>query len=620
MDLHRTNRRIAILLCFFATIYSVFAVRLIQIQVWQHAEYKAEARERHVKKVNVPAQRGSVRDIRGEVLAANLPLKKIVLDGTLFRVARSDTPKKPTAADLQRQAGENAAIAASTIARSLELDEAARIQLQEKILEAVAVPEERDGKRYLVLRRRVSDPQANTLRLALEQQKIRGITFEPDPKRVYPNGSLLSHVVGYLDPDGGGLQGIEKSMDRYLAGQPGYRWIEKDGVGNELAQYRGVEQEPRDGSDVVLTVDTAIQSIVEQELEAACAKYRPEMATVVMMRPRTGEILAMASKPDFDPNSLGATRLEQMRNRAITDMVEPGSIFKIVAVAAVLNEARVRPDTTVFCENGRWEFGGSLLRDAHPFGTLTVHDIIVHSSNIGAAKLAVQLGARPFHRYIRDFGFGSRTGVELPSEISGIVHPVERWSAISISRIPMGHEIGVTPLQMTAAMCAIANDGEWLMPRIVHSILNSRTGATSVVSENSPPRRIVSEKAARQLRSALEDVVGPKGTAKGAAVRGFKVAGKTGTAQRVDAKNGGYLRGEYVVSFLGYLPAENPEFVCLVLFDNAHTKPNENFGGLVAAPVFSRIAERTAQHLGLEPAPELNEKTGPKLAGNPARD
>ncbi|OAI43258.1 hypothetical protein AYO41_02220, partial [Verrucomicrobia bacterium SCGC AG-212-E04] len=477
----------------------------------------------------------------------------------------------------------------------------------------------RPGRPYLVMGRKITEKDSEQIRAILEAEKVRGVYFEPDSARIYPNGSLLCHVVGFLDSDGVGVQGVEKTLERNLIGQAGYREIERDRFGNELAQYRGIEQGARDGDDVVLTIDSALQAIVERELEDGVKKYKPDMATVVMMRPSTGEILAMASRPNFDPNEFRDSEPEQMKNRAILDMVEPGSTFKIVAVAAALNEKRVRPDTLVFCENGRWDYGGTLLHDAHPYGTLKVHDIIVHSSNIGAAKLAIQLGSRPFHQYIRQFGFGERTGIELPGEIGGLVHPVERWSAISISRIPMGHEVGVTPLQLTNAMCTIANGGRLMMPRLVHSVIDSRTGQPTMISEPVETRRVISEQTAKQMRDALEGVTGPGGTAKGAAVKGYRVAGKTGTAQKVDPKNGGYLHGKYIVSFVGFLPAENPELVCLVLFDNAQTKPNENFGGQVAGPIFARIVEQAARHLGIEPS-SAPAPAPAKLAARTGRD
>jgi cell division protein FtsI/penicillin-binding protein 2 len=351
-------------------------------------------------------------------------------------------------------------------------------------------------------------------------------------------------------------------------------------------------------------VDLNLQNIVENEIDSAMREYTPQKATIILMRPQTGEILALANRPNFDLNLRADAKPEQMKNRAIIDMMEPGSTFKIVTAAAALNEHTVRPDSMIFCENGVWNFGGSALHDHRPFGELSVQDILVKSSNIGAAKLACSVGEQKFYEYIRRFGFGERTGIELPGEISGLIRPPQSWSKISITRIPMGHEIGVTPLQMTVAMAAIANGGKLITPRMVKSI-SSDDGKT--LSSLSPVvlRQAISPQTARQIGDALRGVVSDRGTAAAAAVAGFTIAGKTGTAQKVDPK-GGYEKGKYVVSFIGYLPADHPEFVGLVVLDDAHThKPELNYGGLVAGPIFSRIAEQAARYLDLQPREEI---------------
>jgi cell division protein FtsI (penicillin-binding protein 3)/stage V sporulation protein D (sporulation-specific penicillin-binding protein) len=275
-----------------------------------------------------------------------------------------------------------------------------------------------------------------------------------------------------------------------------------------------------------------------------------------------------------------------------------------VAAAAALNERKLQPKSTIFCENGHWEFGGAVLHDHRAFSYLSVQDILIKSSNIGAAKLALSVGDQKFYEYVRRFGFGERTGIELPGEINGLIRPPRSWSKISITRIPMGHEIGVTPLQMTVAMATIANGGKLINPRIVKSITGS-DGKT--VTSLSPVvlRQVISPQTASQIGDALRDVVSDRGTAAAAAIPGFTIAGKTGTAQKVDPK-GGYEHGKYVVSFIGYLPAEHPEFVGLVVLDDARTtKPELNYGGLIAGPIFSRIAEKAAQYLDLERHEEI---------------
>jgi cell division protein FtsI/penicillin-binding protein 2 len=312
----------------------------------------------------------------------------------------------------------------------------------------------------------------------------------------------------------------------------------------------------------------------------------------------------MANRPHFDLNERSDAKPEQMKNRAIIDMMEPGSTFKIVSAAAALNERKVRPDTVIFCENGLWKVGGRPLHDHKPYADLSVRDILIKSSNIGAAKLAISVGDQKFYEYIRRFGFGERTGIELPGEISGIIRAPQSWSKISITRIPMGHEVGVTPLQMTSAMATIANEGKLVTPRIIKSIT---TAEGRTISTFSPVvlRQVISSETAAQIGNALRGVVSDRGTAAAAAVPGFSISGKTGTAQKVDPK-GGYEHGKYVVSFSGYLPSENPEFVGLVVLDDAHTAtPELNYGGLVAGPIFARIAEKAARYLNLEPHEEL---------------
>jgi cell division protein FtsI (penicillin-binding protein 3)/stage V sporulation protein D (sporulation-specific penicillin-binding protein) len=459
-------------------------------------------------------------------------------------------------------------------------------------------------RRYVVIKREVPAARANALREKLRASNLRGIYFEHDATRIYPNGSMLCHVIGFTDFDHHGVQGVEASMEEYLHGKDGYRFIEQNRAGKEIVPYRGQERASRDGYQVHLTVDLGLQSIVEEEIDAAMKEYSPQKATIILMRPQTGEVLAIANRPNFDLNLRSEAKPEQMKNRAIIDMMEPGSTFKIVAAAAALNERKLRSNSTIFCENGLWNFGGAALHDHRAFSYLSVRDILVKSSNIGAAKLALSVGEQRFYEYIRRFGFGERTGIELPGEIGGLIRPPKAWSKISITRIPMGHEVGVTPLQMTVAMAVIANGGKLVTPRIIKSIT---TPEGKTVSSLSPVelRQVISPETAREIGDALRGVVSDRGTAAAAAVPGFTIAGKTGTAQKVDPR-GGYEQGKYVVSFAGYLPADHPEFVGLVVLDDAHTsRPELNYGGLIAGPIFSRVAEKAARYLDLEPHEEI---------------
>ena len=563
--------RCALVCLFFTALFSLFSFRLVYLQMIKHDEYAGLAAEKHVYKQPIFAERGSILDANNEVLAHNTPVETVVADATHINNRDAVIP---------------------ILAKTLDLP---ADELTEKLS---------GDRRYIVLKREVPIAAANALREKLRAGNLRGIYFERDTTRIYPNGPMLCHVIGFTDFEHRGIQGVEASMEEYLHGQDGYRFIEHNRAGQEIVLYRGQERTPRDGYQVHLTVDLNLQNIVENEIDAAVREYSPQKATIILMRPQTGEILAMANRPNFDLNERSEAKPEQMKNRAIIDMMEPGSTFKIVATSAALNEHKVRPDSTIFCENGIWNYGGKPLHDHKAYGDLSVQDILVKSSNIGAAKLALSIGEQKFYEYIRRFGFGDRTGVELPGEISGVIRPPQSWSKISITRIPMGHEVGVTPLQMAVAMATIANGGKLITPRIVKSI-TTEDGKTITTFSPTVLRQVVSPETAAQVGNALRGVVSDRGTAAAAAVPGFIISGKTGTAQKVDP-HGGYEHGKYVVSFCGYLPADHPEFVGIVVLDDAKTaNPELNYGGLVAGPIFSRIAEKAARYLDLQPHEDI---------------
>jgi cell division protein FtsI (penicillin-binding protein 3)/stage V sporulation protein D (sporulation-specific penicillin-binding protein) len=568
--------RALIACCALALCFTGFSARLIELQVTEHDKYLALADEKHGNKEIIPARRGLIVDINQQPLADNDPVRTVVADASVI-------------ADVDD--------AAAVLAGPLGLD-------QEDVRAKLAT-----GRRYIVLKKDVPDALAREIENRLEVRSIRGINFLQDQERIYPNGAMGCHIVGFMNGEHAGVQGIEYEEDQYLRGHDGYRYIERDRTGQELVAYRGEERQPRNGYTVRLTVDMNLQNIVETELDAACAEFKPKKAIVILMKPQTGEILAMANRPNFDPNDVRtkpASYIEEhqgdMKNCAISDMMEPGSTFKMVTAAGALNEHLVTPDSMIFCENGEYNYGGRILHDHHPYGDLSVEDILVKSSNIGAAKLGMELGPPRLYGYIRGFGFGERTGVALPGEIGGLVYPPHKWSKLSITRIPMGQEVAVTPLQTITAMSAIANGGHLMMPQIVHDILDEN----GVAIAKFPPveiRQVVSDESARQVTNALKGVVSVKGTAALARVSGFVVAGKTGTAEKIDPK-GGYMPGKYIVSFCGYLPADKPAFICLVMLDDAQTKPDQDYGGMVAGPVFSRIGEKVARYMNLEPAAE----------------
>ena len=386
-------------------------------------------------------------------------------------------------------------------------------------------------RRYIVVKREVPENMADSLREKLREGNLRGIYFEQDATRIYPNGAMLCHVIGFTDFEHHGIQGVEASMDEYLHGQDGYRYIEHNRAGQEIVLYRGQERAPRDGYQVHLTVDLNLQNIVENEIDAAVREYTPRKsdhhpdATADRRNPGDGQSPNFRSKPAYRRETGRDEKSRHHRHDGTgLDIQNRGRRGRLERTQGL---ARFE----IFCENGIWNFGGTALHDHAAYADLSVKDILVKSSNIGAAKLAVGLGDQKFYEYIRRFGFGERTGIELPGEIPGMVRSPRSWSKISITHIPMGHEIGVTPLQMCVAMSVIANGGKLMTPRIVKSIT---TADGKTVSSFSPTvlRQVISPETAKQIGEALRGVVSDRGTAAAAAVPGFIIAGKTGTARK----------------------------------------------------------------------------------------
>jgi len=440
-----------------------------------------------------------------------------------------------------------------------------------------------------------------------------------DQLRVYPNGRLAAHVLGFvgmedLEVNGipvtqiTGKEGIELTLDRQLSGVAGWRRTEKV-RGKELVTARLENVEARDGLNAVLTIDSVLQLILETELAEGYAQHNPLSVCGVIVRPRTGEILAMANLPNFDPSRPGDASADERRNRMLTDVIEPGSTFKVVVVSGALDQRIVSLNTRIDCENGAFYYGGRTLHDHDPYGILTVEEIITKSSNIGAAKVGIRSGPEQVQENILHFGFGTRTGVPLPGEVGGIVHDVKDWSKVTIAQLPMGHGIAVTRMQMTMAMCAVANNGLMMRPMLVDR-LEDRQGSITVKYAPQAGRQVIRPEAARQMVQALKTVPRKGGTAPRAAMDYYTVAGKTGTAQKPGP--GGYMPGKYIASFIGFFPADKPEICIGIFFDEPH---DGHYGGVVAAPVFKRVGERAAAYLGL--APDVQAEDG-EIAGHAA--
>jgi len=542
--------------------FVLLAAKLCVIQTVQHHELAAKAeyfRERTVKR---DARRGNIRDATGNILAQSIPVRTVCADPIAMRkIHASQLP-----------------IIAQQLANLLNLD-------YQWVLARL------DGSRhYVVIKRKVDEDTIAQIKAL----KIPGLSFEPDSLRSFPNGQFASHLIGFVGFDGKGVTGVEWKRDRYLQGQGGWREIVKDNKGREIFIFRNLDVLPRDGYDVILTIDSVIQHIVESALDRAMEKHNPKAAIAIVMRPSTGEILALANRPTFDPNQYGKASAEQLRNRAIGLVAEPGSTFKYVSIAAALNEGTIRLDDTVHCENGNFWYAGRVLHDAHPHGLLTVREVIKVSSNIGAAKVALKMGEVALYRYVRDFGFGQRSGVDLPGEEYGLAHPLNAWTKLSITRIPMGHEIAVTPLQMINALCCIANGGVLMTPRVVSQVVDADGKAVAAFPAKAQ-RRVLTGRGAKAITDALVGVTEEGGTGKKAAIEGYGVAGKTGTAHKIE---GGVYVNKYYSTFVGFFPAERPEVCIQVSLDEPR---GAYYGGDTAGPIFRTIGEQIARYLDIVP-------------------
>jgi cell division protein FtsI/penicillin-binding protein 2 len=599
-------RRVLMLTLLVCTAFAGLGYRLVDLQVLRHDELAKLAQDNTQREFRQAPRRGDILDARGNLLATSVPVKMVCADPSLM--------------------GNQQASVAHVLAPLLQLSEG---DLYQKLFPRIARNAKGDtvtnNLHYVRLQKNVTEEtwqkiqlMMSKLSLGVDEKKLAksdreflhnlrqsAIFAEPDQMRVYPNGTLAAQVLGFpgveeFKLDGhpisqiSGRDGIELSLNSSLGGVAGWRVTEADRQNHELVALRDEDVQPRDGLNVVLTIDAAMQHNLEAVLADAAQKHAPRSITGIIVRPGTGEILAMASLPNYDPNT-PATVTPETRNRVITDVVEPGSTFKIVVVSGALNEGAVKLNDEFDCEHGHFAFAGKILHDHEPFGTLTTQGIITKSSNIGAAKIGIRLGEQNLYQYAWDFGFGQRTGLPLPGEVGGILHPVKDWSKVSVAQIPMGQGVAVTRLQMVMAMAALANDG-WLMRPMLVSRLEDRNGNVVQKYEPQRVRQVVRDATAKTMVDILKTVVSPEGTAPGAAMQDYVVAGKTGTAQK--AENGAYAPGKYVASFIGFFPADNPQVCISIVMD----EPKEGYyGGQVCGPVFKEIAERCASYLNVPP-------------------
>jgi cell division protein FtsI (penicillin-binding protein 3) len=532
--------------------FFIVFLRLVDIMILNHERLNERAKMQQLKGEDVQVRRGTIFDRHGREMAVNLELESLYCDPAEVASAErsahvlSDITGKPSKAILTKL---NSGGHFAWVDRKLEPDVARRIK----------------------------------------ETKIRGLVFVPDAKRFYPKGHLASHVLGFVDVDNKGIEGVELKYHGTLSTSGGKVLLSRDASGKTLSQ--GVDMESR-GNNLVLTIDEGLQYMVETELDSAMTKWRATAAAAIMMDPLTGDILALANRPSFNPNSLSGSKNFERRNRAITDCYEPGSTFKIVIGTAALEEKLVSLDTPFDCSRGMIDVGKRVVHDAHKQGLLTFKEVIQKSSNVGSVMVGMKLGKERIYRYAKAFGFGEKTGVDLPGEVSGLIRPPERWSGVSIGSVPIGQEVAVTPLQILRAYSVVANGGLLVTPHVVSRVI-SPEGKT-VRTFNGETKRVLSQKTADIFRDILKTVTEEGGTAKSAAVSGNNVAGKTGTAQMVDPRTKRYSREKYISSFVGFVPADNPRMAMIVVI---YEPKGQIYGGVVAAPVFQRIAEKALSYL-----------------------
>ncbi|MFN8544751.1 MAG: penicillin-binding transpeptidase domain-containing protein [Candidatus Binatia bacterium] len=547
----------------FAVVFALLLARAVDLTVMRGPELARVASRQHRTKIALTPRRGEIVDRAGEKLALSVDVPSIFVRPRDFVGQEAQVPALAQALGMP----------VKTIR--------ARVARRQPFvwLKRLAVPRQAE---------------------AVEQLGLKGVGTAYEGRRFYPYGALAAHVLGFVGVDSQGLGGVERRFDRVIQGEREYLEADRDAHGRSILAG-GVAAGRPEGNRLELTLDLGIQTIAERELAQGVADARAAGGAAVVLDPWTGEVLALANAPTFNPNAagdlVGDKARDRVRNRALTDPYEPGSTFKALLAAAALEEKVTSPSEMVFCENGRFPVGRWTIHDSHPHGWLSFAQVIQYSSNIGATKIGERLGRERWYAYLRRFGFGARTGVELPGETAGILRPVEGWARIDLATHSFGQGVSVTPLQMVAAVGAIANGGVLMKPFVVRRAV-SPSGTVLFEHEPSTLRRVVSPETAHVTTDLLRRVVEEEGgTGAKARLDDFPVAGKTGTAQKVDS-HGGYS-SKRIGSFVGFVPADRPRLVILVLIDEPSTS---SYGGIVAAPVFRRIALGALHELGVQPA------------------
>ncbi len=552
------ENRLQIITGFLVLSFLLLLTRLFSLHVIEHSYWVEYARRQHQLSLTIPPDRGMILDRNGKPFATSKLVPSVY--GVPYE-----------AKDLNQTA--------KKIASVLNLDSNVIIELLKK------------KKSFVWIKRQITDEEASELR----KLALPGIGLRYENKRFYPQGNQLALVLGFCNIDEVGLEGIELMYNHYLTGRPGQRFTRRDALGRALAAFDQKLIPAVDGHNVILTIDQFIQFHTETALKEAVEKWKAKGGMAVVLNPNTGEILAMASFPSFDPNKYQNVSTELRRNKPITDYYEPGSTFKFITASAALETQAFTVDSKIHCENGAYKVSSHLLHDVHPYGELDFSHVFINSSNIGTVKIAQKLGGEKVYSYIRKFGFGEATKVDLPGEEQGVVYPPEKWSKLSIGAIPIGYEVGVTALQMVRALSAVANGGKLMRPHIIKEIRDQKNGALIEKREPFMERQVIELEVAKQVNEILKGVV-EEGTGKQAKIAGMAVAGKTGTAQKLSPDGKTYAHDRHVSSFVGYAPADEPRYAMIVVIDEPKGK---YYGGTVAAPVFKAVLEKVLLQEGV---------------------
>ena len=564
-----TRFRIRFIGGIFIFLLSVSVARAFYLQIYEQERFAHLAEKQHLKVVQLTPSRGAIFDSTNSALAVSIEMDSLYAE-----------PRNM----------ENIPEAAARLAPVIGMT---KEELARKM---------RGNKGFVWLARRLTPEVASAVR----QLDIDGIGFAKEPKRFYPNAEIGSHVVGFTGLDPEGLEGVERKFDSTLLGNTGFMVTERDALGRDIGTRGMMMKSASTGQSLALTIDKNIQYIAEKELAAAVETSKGKGGIAIVMDPQTGKILAMANYPTFNPNSFAKSPPAALRNRAISDSFEPGSTMKVFLIAAALEEKVVKPEDGFNCENGSYNIGGRTIHDTHKYGRLSVGDILKHSSNIGAAKIGARLGPERLYGYLRGFGFGKKSNIDLPGEVAGYLRNKSQWYGVDLATISFGQGLSISAIQLASAMSVIANGGNLMQPYVVDRILDSEGNP---VKQFSPlvKQQVVSPETARTVAKMMEGVAAEGGTGTSASVDGFKVAGKTGTAQKADPVTKGYSHDKRTASFVGFVPADQPRLTILVVVDEPKTSP---YGGVVAAPAFSAIAKQSLCYLRVPPNQPLKNKPG----------